>query len=85
MGALFFFIFFLILIAIIIVLSVVGSFVNILLSPFRGWGRHKRCNNEESANGSPSATTPPEEGEKRIFDKDEGEYVDFEEIKEEKR
>lgn len=85
MGTLLIFLFLLALIAIIIVLSVIGSFVNILLSPFRGWGRKRGHSSRDDRGDNPSASSKPREDEKRIFDKNEGEYVDFEEIKEDKK
>lgn len=83
LGLLFIFI-----IAILILgLSIVATIVRNIL----GLGRHRSAASQprqQSRTARPTDDTmTPEEGElhprrKKLFDKDEGEYVDFEEIKE---
>lgn len=65
--------------------SLINGVLNFILSPFRGRKHHGNDQQARQSNRqSQSQYSAPSEGKKRekIFDKDDGEYVDFEEIKE---
>lgn len=71
---------------IVIFFIVVGIGVYVLSKVFRlfGLGRYAQKNNKTNSNGENkqnSESTPSETEKKKIFNKDEGEYVDYEEIK----
>lgn len=76
MGILFFILFLFIFIGIAILLSVLGVVRNII-----GFGRKKKpFPGENNPNNSKSDFNNPK-SQRRIFAENEGEYVDFEEIK----
>lgn len=79
--------FFVIIIVLLVGLSLVSSILRLLF----GFGRKtNRTNNSHNTNEQTKESTSYNEqktqtgNRKKIFDDDEGEYVDFEEIKEEK-
>lgn len=81
MGAIFGFFFFIIILVLVIGLSIVGGILRFIF----GFGRKSgsRTNGRfESESSQAEEETPP--AKKKIFDKEDGEYVDFEEIKEDK-
>lgn len=81
MSAIFGFLFIIIIIVLVIGLSIVGGVLRFIF----GIGRKvKRGNNERPERESFSQEDENQPVKKKIFDKDDGEYVDFEEIKEDK-
>lgn len=82
------FIIFLVLLAFVFFASVILSLVGNVLSLF-GFGRKKQDNNggnpyrkeRNDGWGNQNSHTTGTKDKKILFDKDEGEYVDFEEIK----
>lgn len=81
MGAIFGFLFFIIIMILVIGLSIVGA----VLRFFFGFGRKPKSHSDERFDRE--GYSQEEEAQpikKKIFDKDDGEYVDFEEIKEDK-
>lgn len=81
MGAIFGFFFFIIIMILVIGLSIVGA----VLRFFFGFGRKSNSySSERSGREDFSQEEESHSTKKKIFDKDDGEYVDFEEIKEDK-
>lgn len=74
--------FLIILFLVIIVPSLLLSLVARVIAFFK-FGANKRVEREEGAAHEPHDDRPSgkRKGQKKIFDKNEGEYVDFEEIK----
>ncbi|MEG2514503.1 MAG: DUF4834 family protein [Bacteroidaceae bacterium] len=81
MSGIFGFILILIVIVLIIGLSLIGGILKLLF----GFGRkrtYQQQNPHENRRDSQPSSDTPIQKTKKVFDKDEGEYVDFEEIKE---
>ena len=69
--------FFVIIVIAVFGLAIVGSILNAVLGIFRGifsFGRKGDTTQQTSASSTPS-------GKKKIFDTNDGEYVDYEEVK----
>ena len=80
MGAIFGLFFFIIILVLAFGISIISGILRLLF----GFGRKSRFNGnrfEEEQEASNAASEPKH---KKIFDKDDGEYVEFEEIKEDK-
>lgn len=82
------YILFLILIVLFLLPTILISFVRSILSVFGSNFKHKRTNKNEAKKDNASYTSydandrgVKNRHRKKIFDKNEGEYVDFEEIK----
>lgn len=65
--------------------SIIISIIARILSWFGGGGKRRQRRTDDwgaaGNSGSRSASGGKKDGHKKLFDKDEGEYVDFEEIK----
>lgn len=82
------YIFFLALVILLLLPTILLSFVRSILSVFGFNFKHKRTNKSEAKKDNASYTSydandrgVKNRHRKKIFDKNEGEYVDFEEIK----
>lgn len=81
MSAIFGLFFFIIIIVLVFGLSIIGGILRLLFGIGRKVsGRPNHFEEEES--GAKAENSEPKR--KKIFDKDDGEYVDFEEVKEDK-
>ncbi len=81
MSAIFGFFFFFLFIILMIGLSLLGAVFR-LFTGFRYRSKHTReSKNNESAYSYNNSSTSSSGTKKKVFDDDEGEYVDFEEIK----
>ncbi len=81
MGAIFSLFFFIIILVIVFGLSIIGGILRFLFGIGRkaGFAGGNSYHEEQSSSDADS-----EPKHKKIFDKDEGEYVDYEEVKEDK-
>ena len=87
MGAIFGFFFLIIIIVLIFGLSIISGILRLLF----GFGRKSSSQHTQSRNQQntyhqedkkeDAGNTPSSRNHKKLFDKDEGEYVDFEEVK----
>lgn len=82
--------FFIIIIVLIFGLSIISGILRLLF----GFGRRRsggnkrqkeQQNSSHSNEGSDTLKSDVQQNRKKIFDKNEGEYVDFEEVKDEKK
>jgi len=80
MSAIFGFFFFIIIIVLVFGLSIVGGILRLIF----GIGRKSSFHSNRTEREDTSSKVEPEPKHKKIFDKEDGEYVEFEEIKEDK-
>ena len=80
MGAIFGFFIFIIILVIVFGLSIISGILRLLF----GIGRKAGFHSTSFGGEEPAHKAEPEPKHKKIFDKDDGEYVEFEEIKEDK-
>ncbi|WP_321519961.1 DUF4834 family protein [uncultured Bacteroides sp.] len=80
MGAIFGLFFFIIILVLVIGLSIVSGILRFIF----GIGRKAGFHSSSFGGEEPAQKAEPEPKHKKIFDKDDGEYVDYEEIKEDK-
>lgn len=73
MNILFFFLIFIVLIVLVVLFSILGFIRNVFSTIF-GFGRKRKTEQAEQAQTA-------QNDHKKIFGKNEGEYVDYEEIK----
>lgn len=78
MSFILFIIFLVLIFGLVILLSVLG-FVRTILSSIFGFGRRK--NTYQTEPNQQHSTTNKQGGRHKIFEKSEGEYVDYEEVK----
>ncbi len=80
MGAIFGFFFFIIILVLVLGLSIVRGVLRFLFGTgSKSNQRSNRFEEEEEENTSDEASQPKR---KKVFDKEDGEYVEFEEVKE---
>lgn len=85
MSTIFGLFFFIIIVVLLIGLSLVSSILRLLFGSGNKTGRTNNTNhNQMKDNPFYNEQTPQANNRKKIFDDDEGEYVDFEEVEDDK-
>lgn len=80
------FFFFLIIILLVFGFSIIGSIFRLIFGGGRRQESRRAYSTSQNSESRKTYTNPqPNNDRKKIFDKDDGEYVDFEEVKEDSR
>jgi len=80
MGTIISLFFFIIIIVLVFGISIIGGILRLLF----GIGRKSSFHSNRTEREDTSSKVEPEPKHKKIFDKEDGEYVEFEEVKEDK-